>query len=303
MSTASVVDSKTGLTLKCPDNCAACTSSESCSICRVGYSLNDQTGKCVFCNGCLTCSPLDPNVCYLCFAPTILNKTKSTCDLPQCTISNCLICNATGQCTSCKAGYGLSNSQCQKCSVTGCRSCSASADSCDSNSCMLGYVYYLNPSTSKGVCQPCSSGCDICSTSDLSACSSCSAGYYAQADSSGINRCVTCFANCKECSSANVCTKCVTGYIPSADGSSCTLKCSDSCLTCDQSSASKCLSCYAGSVLNTTLNKCMVDMSCNATASCLICGDGYVLNAGNCLQCQTTDPNCLGCSSTDLTVC
>lgn len=37
---ASVVDEKTGLTIKCPDNCAACTSSESCSICRVGYSLS-----------------------------------------------------------------------------------------------------------------------------------------------------------------------------------------------------------------------------------------------------------------------
>lgn len=82
VSSASVVDTKTGLTIKCPDNCAACTSSESCSICRVGYSLSDQSGKCVFCNGCLTCSPADSSVCYMCFAPTILNKTTSTCDLP-----------------------------------------------------------------------------------------------------------------------------------------------------------------------------------------------------------------------------
>ena len=168
---------------------------------------------------------------------------------------------------------------------------------------MLGYVYYLNPSTGKGVCQPCASGCNVCSSSDLSACSSCAPGYYPKADMNGVNRCVSCFANCKECSSVNVCTKCVTGYIPSADGSSCTLKCSESCLTCDQSSASKCLSCYAGSALNTISNKCMVDMSCNTTSSCLFCGEGYVLNGGNCLQCQTTDVNCLGCRFDQLSVC
>ena len=88
-------------------------------------------------------------------------------------------------------------------------------------------------------------GCNVCSSSDLSACSSCAPGYYPQADSSGVNRCVTYFSNCKVCTSATKCTKCVAGYIPSADGSTCTLKCSENCLTCDQTNSTQCLTCYA----------------------------------------------------------
>lgn len=56
----STIDVTSGQTIKCPDNCATCTSAEACTVCRVGYSLNEDTGKCVFCNGCLTCSPVDP---------------------------------------------------------------------------------------------------------------------------------------------------------------------------------------------------------------------------------------------------
>ena len=73
---SSVVDSSTGQTLKCPDNCVACTSAEKCSICRIGYSLNEATGKCVYCNGCLSCNPIEVDVCYLCFAPEVLNRTS-----------------------------------------------------------------------------------------------------------------------------------------------------------------------------------------------------------------------------------
>lgn len=98
--------------------------------------------------------------------------------LPQCTTKNCLQCDINGVCIKCMLNYGLINNQCQKCSNPSCRSCSTAIDTCNTNSCMLGYVYYLNPLTGKGVCQPCASGCNVCSVSDLSACSSCSAGYY-----------------------------------------------------------------------------------------------------------------------------
>lgn len=229
-----------------------------------------------------------------------MNRTSSECVLPQCTTQNCLQCDINGICTKCMLNYGLINNTCQKCSSAGCRSCSTAVDTCDTNSCMLGYVYYLNPSTGKGVCQPCASGCTVCLASDLSACSTCSAGYYPQADSTGVNRCVTCFTNCKTCTSANKCTKCVTGYVPSADGSSCTLKCSDNCLTCDQTNSTKCLSCFAGSTLDTDTSRCSVDLSCNTTSTCLFCGDGYVLNNGNCLKCQTTDVNCFACLSSSI---
>lgn len=176
--TSAVVNTTTGQTLKCPDNCVTCTSTETCTICRIGYSLNEATGKCVYCNGCLSCNPTNINVCYLCFAPEVLNRTSSTCVLPQCTTSNCLQCDINAVCTKCTLNYGLINNQCQKCSSPGCRSCSSGVNTCDSNSCMLGYVYYLNPSTGNAVCQPCASGCNVCLASDLSACSSCSAGYY-----------------------------------------------------------------------------------------------------------------------------
>jgi hypothetical protein len=258
-----LVDNTTKITLKCPDNCVVCTSVEVCTVCRVGYSLNDATGKCVFCKGCYTCSPTNPDTCYLCFAPAVLNRTSSTCVIPSCTAANCLICDISGTCTICRYGFGLANSACQKCSVAGCKSCALSADSCDANQCMLGYVYYLKNTTSKGVCQPCVSGCDVCLTTDLSACTFCSAGYYSAADSAGVNRCNTCFANCKICTAVNVCTTCVSGYTPSTDGSSCTLLCTSNCLTCSQTNASSCLTCYGGSVLNATSNICSIDTSCN----------------------------------------
>lgn len=96
MNSAYVIDESTGLAIKCPDNCVSCASSESCSVCSVGYSLNDQSGKCVFCDGCLSCSPYNKSHCYLCFAPTILNTATNTCDLPKCTVDNCLMCDANG---------------------------------------------------------------------------------------------------------------------------------------------------------------------------------------------------------------
>lgn len=156
--------------------------------------------------------------------------------------------------------------------MPGCRSCSSSVNTCDSNSCMLGYAYYFDAAANRGICQPCASGCTVCLQSDLSACSSCALGYVPQADADGVSRCVSCPTNCRQCSSPNSCARCETGYVPSADGSSCVLKCSANCFTCDQNDATKCLSCYAGSTLNTTSNKCDIDISCNQTSSCLFCG-------------------------------
>lgn len=296
--TSTVVDNTTGLTLKCPDNCVSCTSSTNCSICKVGYSLNTDTGTCVYCNGCMTCNPTNSTVCYLCFPPQVYNRTSATCVLPQCTTSNCLQCDINGVCTKCMLNYGLINNQCQKCTSLGCRSCSTNVSTCDSGSCMLGYVWYFNPTKNIGVCQPCTTGCIVCSVADLSACSTCSLGYYPQADSNGINRCVTCFTNCNACLNATVCTTCASGYLPSSNGSSCNVICSGNCLTCDQINATKCLTCYAGSTLNTTSNTCVVDFSCNSTASCLFCGEGYVLSNGNCIKCLNSDSNCIACLST-----
>lgn len=227
-----LVNATTGEVLKCPDNCVTCTSTETCTVCQVGYSLNTATGKCVFCRGCLSCNPTNPSICFLCFAPSILNQTSNTCVIPTCTTENCLLCNLQGSCTKCRYGFGLNGTACQKCAITGCQSCSTSVDTCDSKSCQIGYAYYFDTTTSKGICQPCVTGCNICLETDMSACTLCSSGYYPRADADGINRCITCFDKCSTCTAANVCTKCVAGYAPNADGSNCTLRCSDNCLTC-----------------------------------------------------------------------
>ena len=201
-----VVDPITGLTLKCPDNSVTCTSTEKCSVCRVGYSFNEATCKCVYCNGCFTCNATEVDVCYLCFAPEVLNRTSSKCVLPQCTTPHCIQCDINGICIKCMLNYEFINNTCQKCSSAECRSCSVAVETCDANSCILGYVYYLNQSTGKGFSQPCAFGCNVCLASNLSACSSCSTGYYPQVDNSGVSRCVTWFTNSKICISASECT-------------------------------------------------------------------------------------------------
>lgn len=81
--------------------------------------------------------------------------------------------------------------------MKGCKSCSAGINVCDLNSCLKGYVYYSSPTTGKKSCQSCAGGCDGCLTTDISACITCTPGYYPQADSDNINRCLTCFTNCK----------------------------------------------------------------------------------------------------------
>lgn len=47
----------------------------------------------------------------------------------------------------------------------------------------------------------------------------------------------------------------------------------------------------------------MPDLTCNATKTCTACGDNYVLSNSLCLECTTTDTNCIGCSATNLRAC
>jgi hypothetical protein len=51
------------------------------------------------------------------------------------------------------------------------------------------------------------------------------------------------------------------------------------------------------------IKKCSVDLSCNTTATCKLCSDGYALKDGYCLKCTYTDSNCTTCLSTNLQLC
>lgn len=143
----------------------------------MGYTLNPQINKCIACQGCSICNYLEPSYCTFCFTPRVFNKAAKTCDLPQCTIDNCLHCDTSGVCLKCVDGYGYIDGLCQQCQE-GCRNCPISNDSCDSSSCKNGFIYYEDPTTKKGICQPCLPGVDICSVADMSVPLTCVNGRY-----------------------------------------------------------------------------------------------------------------------------
>lgn len=153
-------------------------------------------------------------------------------------------------------------------------------------------------------CVPCAVGCLTCSASDISSCIGCAKGFFSVPDNKGINRCLSCFKNCSECSSESTCTTCATGYVLSPEQNKCTLRCSESCATCEDNLPSKCLSCWGDAVFNANSSRCDSSLACNATSSCTVCPSNHVLNdKKQCLKCNVTTLNCNACTYDDLTTC
>ncbi len=47
----------------------------------------------------------------------------------------------------------------------------------------------------------------------------------------------------------------------------------------------------------------MADLSCNVAKTCTSCGLGFALRAGECIECNTGDNNCIACSASNLNSC
>lgn len=62
-----VVD-ENGNVIRCAAECVSCNTKGVCKVCSLGYSLSSD-GECVLCEGCKSCSAINPTECTSCFKP------------------------------------------------------------------------------------------------------------------------------------------------------------------------------------------------------------------------------------------
>jgi proprotein convertase subtilisin/kexin type 5 len=174
--------------------------------------------------GCTSCSSDNPNNCIGCIPgyfsslDNTYNPVSNRC-IPC--LSNCKTCTSSTTCSKCLKGYKLTSDKLRCVSK-----CSSICNTCVENkynqclTCFAGYVYDAALKTcnvdmtcnTTGTCFACplnmvlvnsycigcvlsDSHCDNCLATNVSACSSCIAGYYLDASGS----CAACNSACSVC--------------------------------------------------------------------------------------------------------
>ena len=276
----------------CPDNCAKCNDSNTCTQCNDGYFILNN--KCSQCNtNCLKCEA-SRNHCTACESTKFLFEDENYCyDCPN----NCKQKGSSDcRCTKCNEGYELNKGQCNACSVENCTS--YNEDTCKCNTCINGY--YADETTN--TCLPCNKNCTICSKVDV--CSSCKDGYYIKD-----NICPECNKNCLTCeTSDDHCTSCNDNQYLYEDENE--HKCYDCPNNCKRKSDDcRCKNCWKeyklekGQCLTCSIDKCT---SYNDdTCICNSCKSGYYVNADSntCEPCDKTKCKECGESATKCKEC
>ncbi|XP_068615246.1 proprotein convertase subtilisin/kexin type 5-like, partial [Brachionichthys hirsutus] len=288
---------------RCPENCRRCATSNICTECKPGMSL--QANKCQ-----MTCD-----------AGTYYNGHRRTCEPCH---RACATCAGTGieACTKCADGYLLEDWRCVSTCSTGyylseqnsdsgqvqrsCKKCDRSCYECSGpgerncSSCVSGYNLeagvcvvstickdgeYLSP---HGVCHLCDITCLQCTGPEREDCSSCPAtrffddgrcdircqkGRYAMG-----GQCHLCHHTCQDCTDAgpDSCTSCDEdkfGVVRYLFHSQCRDVCPEGLF---HSSRGKCEPCPEDCVI------------CTATDRCLRCSPGHKLRNGRCVPLACT---------------
>ena len=263
----------------CPSSCIKCSSNTVCNSCKTGYYLNStKCEKCI--SPCTECS--NPTSCTACDENYFLFENKCIPCSDHCVTRESDNC----KCKVCDDGFFVSNYKCYKCSDPNCKSCSGSADNCQT--CYDGY--YLSYLSSNKSCLPCQSPCKTCSSDTI--CISCFDDYFLLS-----SVCYNCNVNCKTKENDNCkCKTCYYGYYLS--NYQC-LKCDSSCKTCSDS-ATKCEKCNEGYYLVSTTNTCEKCPNnckvCTSSTKCTECNDGYFIQSNECflcnVNCNTTIDGC-----------
>jgi hypothetical protein len=217
------------------------------------------------------CKTSSNGVCSQCYQGFYVNPTTGICSVSN---SNCQTITASNTCSSCYAGYTLSNGDC-----------------------------IITTTVSGGAGDP------NCKTSSNGVCSLCYSGYYVN-PTTGI--CAVSNVNCKTVSSLNACTSCYAGYtlssgdcIIAAAGSSPTGD-----LNCQTVLNGVCTQCYIGYYVNPATGICSVsNTNCktiNSLNACTSCYFGYTLSSGSCIisgGATNFDPNCAQFQNGQCLVC
>ncbi|KAL6114118.1 pcsk5 [Pungitius sinensis] len=272
---------------RCPENCKKCTTSNICTECKPGMSL--QGNKCQ-----MTCDP-----------GTYYNGHRRNCEPCH---RACATCAGTGieACTKCADGYLLEDWRCVLTCSTG---------------------YYLSEQTSDNgqvqrSCKKCDHSCYECSGAGERNCSSCVGGYNLEAgacvvstickDGQYMSRhgsCHLCDVTCLQCTGPNSedCTSCPpTRFFDDgrcdircqkgryAMGSQCHL-CHHTCHECADEGPDNCTSCDRDKF---EVARYLFQSQCRD-----VCPEGFFHSSrsrcepcpGNCLMCSSED-HCLHCS-------
>lgn len=302
-------------------NCVSYLNQNTCLSCATGFLVSQTlSGTSICFDGTLmNCVNIDQSQsisgtlsCLTCangfFATS--NTFYGNFPLKQCLpippIQNCvsystqsLITLSRLSCLSCASGFYLSSTlnQCVKRinSVVNCVSYSPNADLC--SNCAIGF--YLLSSGIACVANP--TGINFCITYlDTKTCITCAAGMYLW-----LNQCLPVLAanlipNCLYYKSYFECSQCQANFFLTLNF--CQIAVASNCLT--YTDKNTCASCSAGMGLSPTLNiiSCvpLIVANCDVPDSntlgpnfgCLQCSTSYYYSAGQCLQVQSTIPNC-----------
>jgi len=269
---------------------------------------------------CLSCSPINPNQCFICASRFYLNNGICNACLPFCSV-----CASSTFCTALvnSVGYVLmtiNNASILAACDPGCITCSAT-DPSTCSKCAQGFYFNI------GICLPCalSSNCQSCNQYSPTQCTSCFPSDFLN---TGNSTCLSCSSPCITCSSISqlsFCTSCPAGYSlnngtcqpPAVNdgsvgsgGNACGLSCG-SC-TVVANTPPTCKLCLAGSVLSTvngsagTCLPCLTGCSvCSSTsfATCITCFQGNYLDTSNGNVCQACVSNCFSCTAIGCQTC
>eukprot|EP00440_Ansanella_granifera_P021337 gb/GFBE01023163.1/.p1 GENE.gb/GFBE01023163.1/~~gb/GFBE01023163.1/.p1 ORF type:complete len:1520 (+),score=233.79 gb/GFBE01023163.1/:1-4560(+) len=301
------------------DECANCSSANSCDLCKEDQLLFH--GLCVAScpGGYWEAGGICTNSCSATACDTCSSATVCT----SCKDSKYLL---NGACEdSCPEGYYDvepdsvlgTGGKCMKCSyhceactgATGCTKCEAptviSEGVCDTGCESDSYI------DGSGACQKCPASCSTCTSSQ---CTSCTSSLYLTADGACVSNCPagffkggsriceSCGAECIKCSDALECEACGNGYFLGADDHECHRTCPSGYYG---------MGVAAGNTGGTCAPCSKNCATCAGPDLCAVCANGTYSYKGACAQtcptglygsgsaCQACSVDCLGCDAYD----
>ncbi|XP_024138350.1 proprotein convertase subtilisin/kexin type 5 isoform X1 [Oryzias melastigma] len=329
--------------MPCISNCELCTDGNICAKCREYYELHNgvcqpplcdkgqvedpDTGECIDCeNGCETCSPENPEICYSCVQGYVLSRHQCRRHCPWSSFLDrgggvcvscptpCEDCRNSTYCLACQPDYFLTGGECKKqcppqtfadSSEWRCQPCHHSCHTCHGPSsaecdiCLGGTLpsprgCYVNCGAGKYYdgklreCRKCNTTCSTCFGQEGQYCSSCSKGYY-------LDQVGSCVRQCPSGSYLNPdrqqCVDCSSNCEECVDTM-------DNCISCSKDSnkpflhLGRCWSSCPDGFFEGPDGTCEAcDSSCltcdEIKSQCLSCPEGHFLDSGRCgLNCS-----------------
>ena len=306
----------------CPSYCIECDSHDLCTLCTLDFAqpVNGQcpqpchdseyfdfeTSHCLPClTDCLTCR--DRKTCLACKASFYLvGDTSCVAVCPEHLMQDDehQLCRSETCHETCKTCFGEEPDQCLTCYDDGVLLEHSCTENCPS------HTYYDEDSLS---CQHCHDSCRSCAGPNQDNClecpdgeflnhyscmSSCPEGTFVLNDS----ECVSCPANCRECSSPAECLVCDDNFLREEE------KCVDSCSKGFTEDEQLCKPCPSG------CEQCSNPLTCDTCSegklyykpeqSCLDqCPPGYYPHTDDTILCRQCSPDCSECTGPDTLQC